>query len=395
MVGTAPPAASPRSARGGALLSRFAPDVLPVLALLILALATGFFDGHLATAAGAIMILPLLVRRAAPIAVLAAVTAGAFVSAPHPPQVWTAVAAIALASYTMGERATTNRTLSAAITLLAATSLMTGLLAQGADPVSAVTLPFVILLPSWLVGDIVRGRRLDAVARAEAAERAIRDRETALRAAVAEERRHVARELHDVVAHSVSVMVIQAGAARQVLKTTPEDAEASLLAVEETGRETMEELRTLLGALGDAGEDSPGEGAGLAPRPGLDRLEDLVARVRDAGLPTTIETAGVARAVPPSVDVTAYRIVQEALTNALRYAANAPTLVLIGYEPNELRVEVLDSGPGRGTDSQGAGTGLTGLRERATLVGGHLEAGPRLGGGWAVRAWLPVRGGAE
>ncbi len=219
----------------------------------------------------------------------------------------------------------------------------------------------------------------------------IREREAALRAAVAEERRHVARDLHDVVAHSVSVMVIQAGAARQVMEKTPEDAEAALRAVEKTGRETMAELRTLLGALGDDGEDPAGDGGGLAPQPGLDRLDELVDRVRDAGLPLTLETVGSLRPLPPGVDVTAYRIVQEALTNALRYAAHAPTLVKVAYEEAQLRIEVLDSGPGHASTSQGAGAGLAGLRERATLAGGQFEAGPRLGGGWAVRAWLPLR----
>src|SRR5262249_322036 len=142
-----------------------------------------------------------------------------------------------------------------------------------------------------------------------------------LRTAVAEERRHMARELHDVVAHAVSVMLIQAGAARQVLRSSPSGAEESLLTVEATGREAMAELRRLLGVLHDDGEAS-----GVAPQPGVDQLEALVARVRDAGLPAELRIDGTPIALPASVDVTIYRIVQEALTNALRYARRAATI---------------------------------------------------------------------
>ena len=199
----------------------------------------------------------------------------------------------------------------------------------------------------------------------------------------------MARELHDVVAHAVSVMVIQAGAARQVLRDSPDRAEESLLAVEATGREAMTELRRFLGALDDGGGGE--DGAGLAPQPGIGELETLLARVREAGLPAELEVDGTPRVLPDSLDVTVYRIVQEALTNALRYARRAATLVRLSYEPDQLRVEILDDGPASETDMPGgSGRGVVGMRERATLVGGRLEAGPRLGGGYAVRAWLPL-----
>jgi signal transduction histidine kinase len=204
-------------------------------------------------------------------------------------------------------------------------------------------------------------------------------------AAAAEERRHVARELHDIVAHAVSVMVIQAGAARQVLRASPEQAEAAMLAVESTGRDAMAELRRFLGAL-----SADDESAGLAPQPGIGQLAGLVERVRKAGLPATLEVDGDPRPVSPSVDVTAFRIVQEALTNALRYAQRAATLVRLTWEAVELRVEILDDGPPSPAPSASAGRGLAGMRERATLVGGRVEAGPRVGGGFAVRAWLPL-----
>jgi signal transduction histidine kinase len=178
-------------------------------------------------------------------------------------------------------------------------------------------------------------------------------------------------------------MVIQAGAARQIVRNDPDGAEAALLTVEATGREAMTELRRFLGALTD--ED---EAAGLAPQPGIGELETLLDRVREAGLPASLEVAGTPRTIPPSLDVTVYRIVQEALTNALRYAERAATLVRLDWEPDQLRLEILDDGPGA-AEASGDGRGLVGMRQRATLVGGRLEAGPRLGGGYAVRAWLP------
>ena len=163
------------------------------------------------------------------------------------------IAAVALASESVGQYLA-DRTRSAAFVLVVAGLMTTGFLLQDADPALSLVLPIVIVAPSWIVGDAIRTRRLETVARSEAAERELLDREARLRAMVAEERRHVARELHDVVAHSVSVMVIQAGAARQVLRTAPDRAEESLLAVESTGRGAMAELRRLLGALSDVEE---------------------------------------------------------------------------------------------------------------------------------------------
>ena len=214
-------------------------------------------------------------------------------------------------------------------------------------------------------------------------EQALREHDERVRAAAAEERRHVARELHDILAHAVSVMVVQAGAARQVLRTSPDQAEEAMLAVEATGREAMTELRQFLGALSDD------EAAGVAPQPGIRELDSLVERVREAGLPASLEVDGEPRSVSPSLDVAVFRIVQEALTNALKYAGLATTLVRLRWEPDRLQVEILDDGPAAG-GQQGSGRGLVGMRERASLVGGTLEAGPRVGGGYAVRAWLPL-----
>ena len=359
-------------------------DVGPVLALLLLALVSEERPRSGAMEASALLVcVPLLLRRRWPRVVLALVATVALASAAETSVPWVHVTAAALASFTVGLRAA-ERTWSALSVLVVTGFLGLGFLAQEADGVEAIVFPFVALVPTWLLGDVIRSRRIDAVRQAEAIERAMREREERLRAGAAEERRHVARELHDVVAHAVSVMVIQAGAARQVLRASPDQAEESMLAVEATGREAMSELRRFLGALSD--EDEP---AGLAPQPGIDELVTLLERVREAGLPASLEIAGEPRVLPSSLDVTVYRIVQEALTNALRYAQRAATLVRLIWEPDQLRVEILDDGPAT-AEVEGSGRGLVGMRERASLVGGRLEAGPRLGGGYAVRAWLPL-----
>ena len=359
----------------------------PVVVLGSITLAMGDFDEpRSAQLVLLLSVLPLLARDRWPMSVLAIVATGAVVTGSAVEAPWVQVAAVVVASATVGASAT-DRTTSLLAVVMIAVSMALGLLVQDADPGEAIVLPFVFMLPPWLVGDLLRTRRVEAARRAEEVERTLREREERLRAAVAEERRHVARELHDIVAHAVSVMVIQAGAARQVVRRSPDRAEESLLAIETTGREAMTELRRFLGAL-DEGDDAVG---GLAPQPGIDALDALLARVREAGLPASLEVDGEPRPVPASLDVTVYRIVQEALTNALRYARQAATQVRLSWEPEQLRVEVLDDGPGTATAaSEGGGRGLAGMRDRAALVGGRLEAGPRLGGGYAVRAWLPL-----
>ena len=362
-------------------------DIGPVVGLLALALAT--VDSSRASATlltVGLVIVPLVARRFWPLGVLVVVAIGSVATAASTESPWVQISAVALASFTMGDLSS-DRWRAVLIVLGVAAAMTLGFLVQDADPFLSIVLPFVILLPSWLVGDAVRQRRDAANARADAAERAIREREARLRDAAAEERRRVARELHDIVSHSVTVMQVQAGAARQVVRTSPEQAEASLLAVEATGREAMAELRSLLGVLAD-----DGGGAGLAPEPGVAQLDGLVDRVRQAGLPAEIEIDGEARPLPAGLDVTVYRIVQEALTNALRYARDARTLVHLTFEPAQLRVEILDDGASGPmlASVDGSGRGVVAMRERASRVGGRLEAGPRLGGGYAVRAWLPL-----
>ncbi len=357
----------------------------PIVALFLVALVTQDQPRFGSIAPTILLaVLPLAFRRVLPLAVLVIVSAGTVLTAPDSPAPWVLVGAVGLASFTAGERAT-DRTRSALAVIVVAVVMAIGLVAQDADPLEGLVFPFVVIVPTWLLGDVIRSRRVEEQRRVEAVERSMREREASVRAAAADERRHVARELHDVIAHAVSVMVIQAGAARQVLRSSPEQAEASLLAVESTGREAMTELRRFLGALSD--DD---EAAGLAPQPGIGELSTLLDRVREAGLPASLEVDGSPRSIPPSLDVTAYRIVQEALTNALRYARRAATLVRLSWEPDQLRLEILDDGPATGEEAEGSGRGLVGMSQRAALVGGRLEAGPRIGGGYAVRAWLPL-----
>ena len=358
--------------------------LVPVAALVLVALFVQDTDRDGVIGPTILLVLPALaVRRVWPLAVLVVVSLGTVLTAAQSAAPWVLVGAVGLASFTLGERAA-DRTRAAIAVIVVAIGMALGLIVQDAEPLEGLVLPFVVLVPTWLLGDLLRSRRIEARRRAEAVERSQRAREERLRVAAAEERRHVARELHDVIAHAVSVMVIQAGAARQVLRTSPDQAETSLLAVESTGREAMTELRRFLGALND-----DGEAAGLAPQPGIGELPILLDRVREAGLPATLEVDGSPRSIPPSLDVTAYRIVQEALTNALRYARRAATLVRLSWEPDQLRLEILDDGPVSGV-GEGSGRGLVGMSERAALVGGRLEAGPRVGGGYAVRAWLPL-----
>jgi len=224
-----------------------------------------------------------------------------------------------------------------------------------------------------------------------------RERAGASAAAVAAERARIARELHDIVSHNVSLMVVQTSAAREVLVTMPEEASAALGAVEDAGRAALTELRHLLGVLAPS-QNGDDEEAGLAPQQGLDRLSSLIDRFAFAGLPVEVRISGERRAMPEGVDVTAYRIVQEALTNALRHGSGGQAQVTVRYAEHSLRVEVLNSGPsvltGEAPEQRdpepGSGRGLLGLRERVGVYGGSLDARRRIGGGFRVRARLPL-----
>ncbi|MER5418424.1 sensor histidine kinase [Streptosporangium roseum] len=251
-----------------------------------------------------------------------------------------------------------------------------------AEPSGAGDVAVAVVMTSIAGGAGVAVRRYRQLA-VHAQERA----ELLAREAVSEERTRIARELHDVVAHSVSVMVMQAGAARLMLRPDQVTERESLNVVEETGREVVEELRRMLGLL----RTGP-EGDGLAPQPCLARLDDLVEQMRAAGLDVTLNVEGEPVPLPAGLDLSAYRIVQEALTNTLRHAGPTGVGVTIAYRPRVLSLEILDQGPrpGRTGHGGGPGHGLIGMRERVTLFQGRLSTGPLPGGGYGVRVTLPL-----
>jgi signal transduction histidine kinase len=243
----------------------------------------------------------------------------------------------------------------------------------------------------WLAGRAVRTRAAHAAELRLRASRLEAERETAAATAVVEERARIARELHDVVAHSISVMTIQAGAARMLLDEDPERAEEPLQRVEDTGRETLAEMRRLLGVLRrDMAHD------GLEPRPTLEHVEALVEHYRRAGLDVGLDIEGRPRALPAGLDLAAYRIVQEALTNTLKHAGAARARVRLAYVPDGIEVEVVDDGarqPRPRVESRGGGHGLVGMRERVAIYSGRFAAGPRDGGGFRVSATFPLERG--
>jgi signal transduction histidine kinase len=234
----------------------------------------------------------------------------------------------------------------------------------------------------WVAGWALRQRLSEATAAEERALRAEREREAVARVAVAEERARIARELHDVVAHAVSVMVLQIGAVRHKLPTELTDDKDALIGVERAGRTALTEMRRLLGAMREADEDVL-----LAPQPGLDHLPELVERVKHAGVPVTVSTEGVRTTLPRGVELSAYRIIQEALTNTLKHARASRADVNLVYASNELLIDVRDDGRGI-TATDGLGHGLIGMRERVKLYGGEMSAGPLPTGGFGLQARL-------
>ncbi|MFF0683932.1 sensor histidine kinase [Streptomyces tendae] len=252
--------------------------------------------------------------------------------------------------------------------------------------------PALILLPLAMAAYGMRTWRLRADERQERIAEVERQRAEELRRAAEQERSRIARELHDVVTHNVSMMVIQAGGARKMLDIDPDDTREALLAIEAGGRAAMAELRHAMGLLTMNTEDAADRGtASRAPQPGLDQLPALVGRVRDTGVSVDYTVVGEPRDVAPGIGLTAYRIVQEALTNTVKHAAGARATALLTYDDDHLRVEITDTG---GTPSASAetgnGHGLIGLHERLTVYGGTLETGPRPNGGFRVAALIPL-----
>ncbi|HET6601720.1 MAG TPA: sensor histidine kinase [Gaiella sp.] len=256
----------------------------------------------------------------------------------------------------------------------------------GHSPGELVYVPLLFGI-AWLAGFALNARAEQADAAEARAAQAERERETAARIAVAEERTRIARELHDIVAHAVSVMVLQVGAVRHKLPDELGDESDALRGVEGAGRTALAEMRRLLAAMRDDGDDLE-----LVPQPGLDSVGTLVADVERAGLPVTLHVEGEAAPLPRAVELSAYRIVQEALTNALKHAHANRADVTLRYGPDELRIEIRDDGTGGGGASNGQGYGLVGVRERVKIYGGTMTAGTAPDGGFVLDARLPLRG---
>lgn len=246
----------------------------------------------------------------------------------------------------------------------------------------SVALNLAFFVTGWLLGDAQRTRRRNEAELARRADELAAEREDRARRAVLDERVRIARELHDVVAHHVSVMGVQAAGARTVLDDDPQRAASALSSVEESGRQAVSELQRLVGFLRQ--NDTPDDGH---PQPTLDDIDQLVA---SAGLPVRLQWVGRSRPVPSSVALSAYRIVQESLTNVLKHAGPVPTTVVVSYTRDALQVEVRNERGGALASSNGSGRGLLGMRERVAMLGGRFEHGVAHGGGYRVFASLPT-----
>jgi signal transduction histidine kinase len=329
---------------------------------------------------------PLLFRRrypfGAPLAVGLAVVIASFVDGPFPRYDFPAFLAGCAAIFLLAQRRDRRQAVSGLALAIGVEAIVVH-----NDPLGAwgelifVSLIFTVV---WTIG-FTFGRKFEEADQArERALRAEREREERARAAVAEERARIARELHDVVGHSVSVMTVQASGVRRLLRPDQEREREALLVVERTGREALAEMRRMVGVL-----RRPEEAPALAPQPSLEHVGRLVDQAREAGLPVELRIEGEARELPAGVDLTAYRLVQEGLTNALKHARATRAEVLVDYRDGEIEVTVSDNGTGVG-NGDGSGHGLVGMRERVSVYGGELQAGPQPGGGYRLRATLPV-----
>jgi signal transduction histidine kinase len=287
--------------------------------------------------------------------------------------------AVLFVCWSMGAHTEGRAAIAAPLVILAG---MTGVVATFEDPVfSDFVFPTAFALIAWLAGRGVRTRTRLTEELHEAAVRAKEAHEEEATRAAADERRRIAREMHDVVAHSVSVMVVQAGGARRILERDPARAVEAAAHIEDVGRAALTEMRRLLGVL-HHGDDR-------APQPTMRELGSLVERTRSAGLPVSLTIEGEPRSLPPGVDLAAYRVVQEALTNAIKHAGAAPTEVTVRWAPSHLELEIVDTGSSA-ANGHGGGHGLVGMEERVKLYDGELRTGRRAGGGFEVVARLPL-----
>jgi signal transduction histidine kinase len=348
--------------------------------------------------------LPLLARRHAPRTVLACIVVADIAFALAHGSAMAVGASVVVAAYTVGTRSRRRDALPALVLTLTGLAVQFGVSGDLGGPADLVGV-MIVVVAAWWLGDTLRTRREHAIAlEARTRELEIRTRELEeareelARRAVVDERLRIARELHDIVAHSMGVVVVQAMVADAVLTDDPAQARRAVAAIRDTGRSTLDELRGLLGVLRSKDD-------GTTPLPGLADLEALIDQMTTAGMRVAVEVRGQRGAVPQTVDLAAYRVVQESLTNALRHAAGSAVRVEVEYRPDSVAVRVTDDGglssaagvPGGAGRSPvvpaGTGNGLAGMAERIALFGGTFSAGPRAGGGFEVTAHLPVSGG--
>lgn len=349
-----------------------------------LAPGVGDVDGSrpVLTLTAVLMTAPLAFRRVCPLGSGAVVLGAACAQQAFtvPTDGLSSLAAMMLAAYSIGAY-TTRRQTALGAALLVVTALIVGQ--------SDFVFVGLLLMAAWFVGLLI-SRQTHHVAHLESdRELLIAERQVAAERGAVQERRRIARELHDVVAHRVSMMVIQAQSADALLATSPADARNSVRAIEEAGREALGELRSLLGLLRTDVEESS-DPLKLAPAPGLDEIDVLVAQALDAGLPITFAVQGEVRPVGDLIGAAAFRVIQEAITNVVKHGDRAATSVLVTYGPDHLDVSVTDTGPARGPAVPGFG--LSGMRERVDFVGGTLNVGPLGTGGFSVHARLPYPG---
>jgi signal transduction histidine kinase len=338
----------------------------------------------LVAAIALVMTLSLAWRRRAPIAVASVVMAALAVLAlaSNTPDVTVfPIAAVVLAMYSVAAHCELRGALVGGAIVLVSAFVLEGVIDGEFGNFFFIA---VMNASVWIAGRAVRSQGSRAASLADRNVALEREGEQKARAAVSEERARIARELHDIVAHSVSTMVVQAGAERRVLDAGQASTREVLLTIEQTGRQAMAEMRRLLGMLRKDDQE-----LALAPQPSLAHVDQLVEQVRAAGMPVELRVEGEPVSLPPGVDLSAYRIVQEALTNALKHAGPARATVTVRYQRHELQLEIADSGRGAANGS-GGGHGLVGMRERVALFGGELEARSRAGAGYAVQVRLPL-----
>jgi signal transduction histidine kinase len=341
---------------------------------------------------------PLAWRRRRPLGtcVVVGVASAVYGAAPYPDLGLSVPPGGLLALYTAAAWCSRRTALLVGAAVAVGVATIMALPATNADVVD-VALAALALVTAWVLGDRARIQRAWTAALQDRAERLERERENDARRAVAEERTRIARELHDVVAHHVSMMVVQAEAGPVAAERDPSRAADAFDSIAVTGRQALVELRRLLGVLRGNGDAAPS----LAPQPGLAEVPALVEQVGRTGLAVELVVEGEPCALPAGVDLSAYRIVQEALTNAVRHAGPGRARVLVRYHEHDLELQVDDDGGRGAAPSEGSGgalsappdgQGLVGMRERVNLFGGELHAGPRPGGGFAVAARLPIGG---